>query len=76
MKKTSMKKLDKIVQTLLEGEKVRGLHLSLLDIRELEYISYTLTHNKTATTINSNVKQVMEKCGFTLKTEGIGWKIS
>lgn len=69
-----MKKLRKYLETWLNGGKVRGLNVSLLDITELYDIYYHLTTGEKPTTIIQNVNNILNDCGIKTKSNGIGWK--
>lgn len=49
---------------------------SLADFRELELAYRNMKEHYPITTINSNVKAELERCGFTCSTHGIGWIVS
>lgn len=69
-----MKKLRKYLETWLNGGKVRGLNVSLLDITELYDIYCHLTTGEKPTTIIQNVNNILNDCGIKTKSDGIGWK--
>jgi len=69
-----MKKLKLIIENALEGSK-RKLN-SLYDIQEAIDVYNSIVRSKEATTINGNVHSLCVSCGMTIKTEGIGWRIS
>ena len=74
--KARLKKLQVLVDRLLEGNIPRDYHLSLVDIRELEDINHGLHTQGFATTINSQAKAIIDKIGFKTVEHGIGWKIA
>ena len=70
-----MKKLRELLQRLMNGEKVRGLDLSALDIGECVMVYNQMLRNRKPSFINGNVKEVLDKCGIETKTEGVGWRV-
>lgn len=70
-----MKKFRELLQKLLNGEKVRGLDLSLYDIDVCVRIYNEMIDNKKPSFINGKVKEVLDKCGIETTTEGIGWRV-
>lgn len=66
-----MKKLNKLIEIWSDGGKVKGVKLTLAMFNEL----YDIANGYADTTISSNVKDVLDKCGIKTKTEGIGWRI-
>ena len=70
-----MKKLRELLQRLMNGEKVRGLDLSALDISECVMVYNEMLRNRKPSFINGNVKEVLDKCGIETKTEGVGWRV-
>lgn len=63
-----MKKLHKYINNVYDTGKLR---IPLTTFRELEAIA----EGSQTTTINSTVKEILDKCGVKTKTEGIGWRI-
>lgn len=61
-----MKKLQKYI-----NNDTGKLRVPLATFRELEAIA----EGSQTTTINSTVKEILDKCGVKTKTEGIGWRI-
>lgn len=69
-----MKKLRRYLEIWLNGGKVRGLNVSLLDITELYDIYHRLVNGEKPTTIIQNINNILNKCGIKTKPDGIGWK--
>jgi len=63
-----MKKLHKYINNVYDTGKLR---VPLASFRELEAIA----EGSQTTTINSTVKEILDKCGVKTKPEGIGWRI-
>ena len=70
-----MKKFRELLQKLLNGEKVRGLDLSLYDIDVCVRIYNEMADGKKPSFINGKVKEVLDKCGIETTIEGIGWRV-
>lgn len=66
-----MKKLNKWIEIWADGGTVRGVKFTLEMFNEL----YDIANGYADTTISSNVKDVLDKCGIKTKVEGIGWRI-
>lgn len=66
-----MKKLNKWIEIWSDGGNVKGVKLTLAMFNEL----YDIANGYADTTISSNVKDVLDKCGIKTKVEGIGWRI-
>lgn len=71
-----MDKLKQLLEQLESGNKVKGVVVTLNDIRELQVIYSELINNyKTVTTINSNVNSILNHCDIKTMQYGIGWKV-
>lgn len=66
-----MNKLNEWIDIWTDGGKVKGVKLTLAMFNEL----YDIANGYADTTISSNVKDVLDKCGIKTKVEGIGWRI-
>lgn len=66
-----MKKLNEWISIWIDGGKVKGVKLTLAMFDEL----YDIARGYADTTISSEVKSVLDKCGIKTKTDGIGWRI-
>ena len=73
MTKKQHDKINNDVNKLLNGEKIRGIDLSVYDIRELVNVLENLT--KKPEFINSNVKKFCNKYDIKVCECGIGWKV-
>lgn len=69
-----MRKLRSIMEKLIDGQKVRGLSLTLADIQELIRIYNSKVRNENPEFINGRVKDVLDKCNIKTVACGIGWK--
>ena len=68
-----MKKFKKYIEKWLDGQKVRGIQVSLLDIRECVRIYNAMVRTEF---INGKVKEILDKCKIETVVEGIGWRIA
>lgn len=66
-----MKKLNEWISIWADGGKVKGVKLTIAMFDEL----YDIARGYADTTISSEVKAVLDKCGIKTKAEGIGWRI-
>lgn len=71
-----MKKFKKYIEKWLDGQKVRGIQVSLLDIRECVRIYNAMVQNEKPEFINGKVKEILDKCKIETVVEGIGWRIA
>lgn len=66
-----MKKLNEWINIWIDGGTVRGVKLTIAMFDEL----YDIARGYADTTISSEVKAVLDKCGIKTKAEGIGWRV-
>ncbi len=71
-----MKRLKEYIEKWLDGQKVRGIQVSLLDIRECVRIYNAIVRNEKPEFINDKVKEILDKCKIETVVEGIGWRIA
>lgn len=71
-----MKKLKSYLEKWTEGQKVRGINVSLYDVQECVRIYNAMAQNEKPEFINGKVKEILDKCGIKTVTEGIGWRIA
>lgn len=71
-----MKKFKEYIEKWLNGQKVRGIQVSLLDIRECVRIYNAMVRNEKPEFINCKVKEILDKCKIETVVEGIGWRIA
>lgn len=71
-----MERLKGYIEKWLDGQKVRGIQVSLLDIRECVRIYNTIVRNEKPEFINGKVKEILDKCKIETVVEGIGWRIA
>ncbi len=70
-----MKKLRTYIETWINGQKVRGINVSLYDIQECVRIYNNMMQNKKPSFINGKVKEILDKCGIQTKVKRIGWRV-
>ena len=70
-----MKKLRTYLEKWTQGQKVRGINLSLYDIQECVRIYNAMVRKENPEFINGKVKEILDKCGIKTVTEGIGWRV-
>ena len=71
-----MKMFKSYIIKWLNGEKIKGLNVSLLDIQECIEVFNGITRKEKPEFINGKVKEVLDKCNIKTIKNGIGWKIA
>ena len=71
-----MKKLRSYLEKWIEGQKVRGINVSLYDIQECVRIYNAMVRKEKPEFINGKVKEILDKCGIKTITDGIGWRVA
>ena len=71
-----MKKLKSYLMKWMDGQKVRGINVSLYDIQERVRIYNAMVRKEKPEFINGKVKEILDKCGIKTVVEGIGWRIA
>ena len=71
-----MKKLKSYLMKWMDGQKVRGINVSLYDIQECVRIYNAMVRKENPSFINGKVKEILDKCNIKTVTEGIGWRIA
>lgn len=70
-----MKKFREYLEKWINGEKVRGINVSLYDIQECVRIYNAMIQNEKPEFINGKVKEILDKCKIKTVEYGIGWRI-
>lgn len=71
-----MKKLKGYIKKLLNGEKVKGVNVSLYDIDCCIEIYNEIVRKEKPEFINGKVKEILDICNIKTIKHGIGWKIA
>ena len=71
-----MKKFRTYLEKWTNGEKVRGINVSLYDVQECVRIYNAIVQKEKPSFINGKVKEILDKCGIKTKVEGIGWRVA
>ena len=71
-----MKKLKSYLMKWMDGHKVRGINVSLYDIKECVRIYNAMVRKENPEFINGKVKEILDKCNIKTVTEGIGWRVA
>ena len=71
-----MKKLKSYLEKWMDGQKIRGINVSLYDIQECVRIYNAMVRKEKPEFINGKVKEILDKCGIKTVVEGIGWRIA
>ena len=70
-----MKKLRTYLTKWIDGQKVRGINVSLYDIQECVRIYNAMVQKEKPSFINGKVKEILDKCNIKTVEEGIGWRV-
>ena len=70
-----MKKFSTYIEKWLNGEKVRGVNVSLRDINECIRVYNAIVTKENTQFINTKVKEILDKCHIQTVECGIGWKV-
>ena len=71
-----MKKLKSYLMKWMDGQKVRGINVSLYDIQECVRIYNAMVRKEKPEFINGKVKEILDKCGIKTVVEGMGWRVA
>ena len=71
-----MKKFRTYLEKWINGEKVRGINVSLYDIQECVRIYNAMVQKEKPSFINGKVKEILDKCNIKTVEEGIGWRVA
>ena len=71
-----MKKLREYIIKWVDGQKVRGINVSLYDIQECIRVYNAMVRKEKPEFINGKVKEILDKCKIKTVTEGIGWRVA
>lgn len=71
-----MKKLISYLEKWMDGQKIRGINVSLYDVQECVRIYNAMVRNEKPEFINGKVKEILDKCGIKTVVEGIGWRVA
>ena len=71
-----MKKFRTYIEKWLNGEKVRGVNVSLYDIQECIRVYNAILTKENTEFINRKVKEILDKCNIQTIECGIGWKVA
>lgn len=70
-----MKKLREYIIKWVDGQKVRGINVSLYDIQECIRVYNAMVRKEKPEFINGKVKEILDKCGIKTVEKGIGWRV-
>ena len=71
-----MKKLRTYLTKWIDGQKVRGINVSLYDVQECVRIYNAMVRKEKPEFINGKVKEILDKCKIKTVEEGIGWRVA
>lgn len=70
-----MIKLRRYLEKWIDGQKVKGVTVSLDDIQECIRIYNEIINGEKPEFINEKVKEILDKCKIKTNEYGIGWKV-
>ena len=70
-----MKKLREYLIKWMDGQKVRGINVSVYDIEECIRVYNAIIRKEKPEFINGKVKEILDKCKIKTVEEGIGWRV-
>lgn len=71
-----MEKLKSYLEKWTDGQKVRGINVSVYDIEECIRVYNAIVRKEKPEFINGKVKEILDKCNIKTVTEGIGWRVA
>ena len=71
-----MKKLREYLIKWMDGQKARGINVSLYDIQECIRVYNAMVRKEKPEFINGKVKEILDKCKIKTVVEGIGWRVA
>lgn len=71
----NMKKLREYIIKWTDGQKVRGINVSLYDVEECIRVYNAIILKEKPEFINGKVKEILDKCGIKTVEKGIGWRV-
>ena len=71
-----MKKLREYLIKWADGQKVRGINVSLYDIQECIRVYNAIERKEKPEFINGKVKEILDKCKIKTVEKEIGWRVA
>ena len=71
-----MKKLREYIIKWTDGQKVRGINVSLYDVEGCIRVYNAIVRKEKPEFINGKVKEILDKCNIKTATKGIGWRVA
>lgn len=71
-----MEKFREYLEKWTNGEKVRGINVTLYDIQECVDIYNAIKRKENPSFINGKVKEILDKCKIETIEDGIGWRVA
>ena len=71
-----MKKLKSYLEKWMDGQKVRGINVSVYDIEECIRVYNAIIRKEKPGFINGKVKEILDKCKIKTVIKGIGWRVA
>lgn len=71
-----MKKLRGYIEKWLDGQNIKGIKVSLIDIKECVRIYNALVRKEKSEFINGKLKEILDKCKIRTVEKEIGWRVA
>ena len=71
-----MKKLREYIIKWIDGQRVKGINVSLYDVEECIRIYNAIVRKEKPEFINGKVKEILDRCKIKTVEEGIGWRVA
>ena len=73
---SNMKKLREYIIKWVDGQKVRGINVSVYDIEECIRVYNAMVRKEKPEFINGKVKEILDKCKIKTVEKEIGWRVA
>ena len=70
-----MNKLKSYLEKWTDGQRVKGINVSLYDVEECIRVYNALVRKEKPEFINGKVKEILDKCKIKTVEKGIGWRV-
>ena len=70
-----MNKLKSYIEKWTDGQRVKGINVSLYDVEECIRIYNAIVRKEKPEFINGKVKEILDRCKIKTVEEGIGWRV-
>ena len=71
-----MEELRGYIEKWLDGQNIKGIKVSLIDIKECVRIYNALVRKEKQEFINGKLKEILDKCKIRTVEKEIGWRVA